>query len=548
MQMIYCLISSMASGLFGKSLLLLGLVIGVGLTPSYAIAIDNALWFDEGRPKPEAGQAVKILLSASTDGLEPEDYEVEGLAQAIARAASEPRLPADALASLEMRLTEAMSRYLSDLHFGRIDPRQIQANFVVPDTAAFDPGVYLRAAVAGRRLPEASRQAAPAIPLYTALRQALAQYRILAVNPEVVASWEASIPAFSGRKLEPGREYSGTALLARRLTMLGDLPEAETASVTRYEGALVEGVKSFQLRHGLEADGVIGKQTLAQLDISPAERVRQIELALERLRWTPLLLGPRMVVVNIPEFTLRAYEIVNGRVEIKLVTKVIVGKAVKWQTPLFNAEMSFIEFSPYWNVPPSIAKGEIIPRLKRDPAYFEQQGFEFSDGKGQTLAVLSEVSLLAVQQGKMRIRQRSGPKNALGGIKFVFPNDDNIYLHDTPARLLFRRDQRDFSHGCIRVQDPVALAKFILQNNPEWTEERIQEAMKKGRSSTLRLEEALPVVIAYTTTIASKDGRVYFLPDLYKKDRLLDDALRRRSLELKNSRQNQSLQKQAGSK
>ncbi len=538
----------MVSGLFRKSLLLLGLVIGVGLTPSCAMAIDSALWFDEGRPKAEAGQAVKILLSASTDGLEPEDYEAESLAQAIARAAGEPRLPADALALLEMRLTEAMSRYLSDLHFGRIDPRQIQASFIVPHTAAFDPGAYLRAAVAGRRLPEASRQAAPAIPLYAALRQALAHYRMLAIDPDVVARWESSIPTFSGRKLEPGKEYSGTALLARRLTVLGDLLEAATVPVMRYEGALVEGVKSFQLRHGLEADGVIGKQTLAQLDISPAERVRQIELALERLRWTPLLLGPRMVVVNVPEFTLRAYEIVNGRVEIRLVTKVIVGKAMKWQTPLFNAEMRFIEFSPYWNVPPSIAKGEIIPRLKRDPAYFEQQGFEFSDGKGETLGVLSEVNLLAVQQGKMRIRQQPGAKNALGGIKFVFPNDDDIYLHDTPARLLFRRDQRDFSHGCIRVQDPVALAKFVLQNNPEWTEERIQGAMKKGRSSTLRLEETLPVVIAYNTTIAKKDGRVYFLPDIYKKDQLLDDALRRRSLELKISRQSGFLQKQAGSK
>lgn len=538
----------MVSSLFRKSAVLLGLVFGVGLTPSCALATDNPLWFDKGRPNAEAGQAVKILLSAASDGLEPEDYEAEGLARAIASAEREQQLPADALVRLEMRLTEAMIRYLSDLHFGRIDPRQITANFIVPSPAAFDPGAHLRAAVAGHRLLETVRQAEPAIPLYTALRKALADYRVLAIDPAVVAAWEAGIPTFSGRKLEPGREYGGTALLAWRLALLGDFPQAEAVPVGRYEGVLVEGVKSFQLRHGLEADGVIGKQTLAQLDISPAGRVRQIELALERLRWTPLLLGPRMVVVNIPEFTLRAYEIVNSRVEIKLVTKVIVGQAVKRQTPLFNMEMRYIEFSPYWNVPPSIAREEIIPRLKRDPAYFQQQDFEFLDDKGRTLADLSEANLLAVRQGKMRIRQRPGPKNSLGNIKFVFPNDDNIYLHDTPARLLFLRGQRDFSHGCIRVQDPVALAKFVLENKPEWTDERIQDAMKKGTSSTLRLEEPLPVVIAYITSIARKDGRVYFLPDLYDKDRQLDDALRRRSFELKRLRQNNSVLEQAGTK
>lgn len=537
----------MVSSLFRNSAVLLGLVLNLGLMPC-AAALENALWFDKGRPKAEAGQAAKILLTAATDGLEPEDYEAEGLAQAIASAEREQQLPADALVRLEMRLTEAMSRYLSDLRFGRIDPRQINAKFIVPDVGGFDPEAHLRVAVAGHRLPEAVRQAEPAIPLYAALRKALADYRVLATDPAVVAAWESGMPKFSGRKLQPGREYSGTALLARRLALLGDLPEAEAVPGRRYEGALVEGVKSFQLRHGLETDGVIGKQTVAQLDISPALRVRQIELALERLRWTPLLLGPRMVVVNIPEFTVRAYEVVNGRVELKLITKVIVGRAMKRQTPLLNMEMRFIEFSPYWNVPPSIAREEIIPRLKRDPAYFQQQGFEFLNGQGQTLADLSEANLLAAEQGKMRIRQRPGPKNPLGDIKFVFPNDDNIYLHDTPARSLFLRGQRDFSHGCIRVQDPVALAKFVLENQPEWTDERIQEAMKKGTSSTLRLEEPLPVVIAYITTIVRNDGRVYFLPDLYGKDRQLDDALRRRSLELKILRQNNSVPRQAGAK
>ena len=265
-------------------------------------------------------------------------------------------------------------------------------------------------------------------------------------------------------------------------------------------------VKAFQYRHGLTPDGVIGKATLAHLQVPPATRVRQLELMLERLRWTPLMQGPRMVIINIPEFVLRAYEVKGDRIVVRQTMKIIVGKAMNTRTPLFVEQMRYIEFQPFWNVPPSIARGEVVPRLRRDPGYWDREGFEFVTGGGVVTA-LSSTLLDDTVAGRARIRQRPGPKNALGDIKFVFPNHDNIYLHHTPAPQLFARERRDFSHGCIRVEQPVELAKFVLHDMPQWNEERIQQAMAKGESATLRLAEPVRVLIAYGTALV-KDGRI----------------------------------------
>jgi L,D-transpeptidase YcbB len=287
---------------------------------------------------------------------------------------------------------------------------------------------------------------------------------------------------------------------------------------------VADGVRSFQQRHGLTADGVVGKATLAQLEVPPAARVRQLELMLERLRWTPLMQGPRMVVINIPEFVLRAYEVRDGRIVVRETMKIIVGKALDTRTPLFVEQMRLVEFQPFWNVPPSIARGEVVPRLRRDPGYWERERFEFVVG-GRVETALSTARLDEVAAGRARIRQRPGPKNALGDIKFVFPNNDNIYLHHTPSVRLFERDRRDFSHGCIRVERPVALAAFVMQGMPGWTEDRIRQAMTVDDPATVRLADPLPVLIAYGTAMV-KEGRVHFHDDIYGHDRRLDAALR----------------------
>ncbi|WP_080745255.1 L,D-transpeptidase family protein [Cupriavidus necator] len=481
------------------------------------------LWFAQGRPVPEARQAVDALGGVAADGLDPRDYDADALRQAVTQAATGPVLPPDAAARLDAALTAAMERMVADLHAGRVNPRAVHANFSPQADRPFDVATVLRDAVAQHRLPDAVQQAAPSFPLYGTLRQALARYREIARQPV----WLQPLPALPDSKLTPGQRWAGIAALAGRLAGLGDLP-AGTPVPPRYEGALVEGVKAFQSRHGLQPDGVIGQATLAQLNAPIASRVRQIELTMERMRWTPLD-GPRMVVVNVPEFMLRAYEVRDGKLDIKLEMKVIVGKALDTRTPLFSEDMRYIEFSPYWNVPPSIAKRETIPRLRQDPGYFNRQGLEFVTGDGKAVTTLSEENLDAVLNGRMRIRQRPGPTNALGDIKFAFPNNENIYLHHTPTPQLFKRDRRDFSHGCIRVETPVALAQFVMQDMPEWTEARIHEAMTRGKSKTVRLQQPLPVVLAYGTVIARADGRVSFLPDIYGHDKLLDNALRQRT-------------------
>ena len=497
------------------------LVLGLALSAVAAAGGQPLLWFADSRPTAAALEVVAILAAAPDDGLDARDYDADGLRSAVVRADREsPAAPAS-LASLDAALTTTFSRYLADLHSGRVAPREIGEDFDPPpqrrplDLAA--PG----ATVTEGQPRAAVSEARPPLAEYAALREALARYRALADDP----AWRRPLPPLPGQKLEPGQAWSGVADLRRRLELFGDLPVG-TVVTGSYEGTSVAGVRAFQSRHGLTPDGIVGKATFEQLNVPPAARVQQIELAMERLRWTPR--PARAVVVNIPEFVLRAYDARGSREDPVVSMNVIVGKAPKTPTPVFAAEMRFTEFSPYWNVPPSIARGETIPKLRRDPSYFEQQGFEFVTGDGRVVSGLSEGSLDAVQRGQMRIRQRPGAKNALGDIKFVFPNQDNIYLHHTPTPQLFRRDRRDFSHGCIRVAAPVELAKFVLADEPDWSEERIVAAMTRGRSATLRLAEPLPVVIAYRTVVV-EGGKVRFFPDLYGRDAHLAAALRERA-------------------
>ncbi|MBK1687340.1 murein L,D-transpeptidase [Rubrivivax gelatinosus] len=483
-------------------------------------------WFDAGaRPGPRAHEAVALLAAAPEHGLVAEDYRVAALAQALDAAAHTPSR--EAAMRLEAELDAAMRRYLADLHQGRLDPRTLYRSLTLPERPPFDARAALDAGLAAGSLALAVRRAEPLLPQYAELRQALARYRTLEHDP----AWAAPLPplpqAGRTRKLEPGAAWPGLPALAARLVALGDLP-AGTRAGPVYAEPLLGGVRRFQQRHGVSADGVIGAATFSRLEVKPAARAAQLVLALERLRWTPLLESRRMVVVNIPEFVLRAYEVQDGRIDIAQRMRVVVGQALDKRTPLIDAELRAVEFSPYWNVPPSIVRSETLPKLRRDPGYLTREGFEFVAADGSVHGEVSAEALDALATGRWRIRQRPGPRNALGDIKFVFPNAEQIYLHHTPSTGLFARDRRDFSHGCVRVEDPLALAMFVLRDMPDWPEARIREAMDAGESRTLRLTTPVRVLIAYGTALV-KDGQVFFFDDIYRQDPRLQAALRERA-------------------
>ncbi|MGE5321343.1 MAG: L,D-transpeptidase family protein [Actinomycetota bacterium] len=307
-----------------------------------------------------------------------------------------------------------------------------------------------------------------------------------------------------------GRTYPGTALLAQRLRRLGDLAaDAQIpAEPDLYSGALVEAVQHFQRRHGLPDDGRITPDTVRELNVPMSVRLMQLKLTLERWRWLPSSLHSPLVVVNIPEFQLRAYSGPPPEREPAFTTKVIVGKAYRHRTPVFVDEMEYVIFRPYWNVPSSIIRNEILPALRRNPAYLSNHRME-----------------MVSSSGRFEVRQRPGPGNALGLVKFVFPNEYDVYLHGTPEKALFNRVRRDFSHGCIRVEDPEGLAVWVFRNDPSWTREQILAAMNGDRTMQVNLPQHIPVLIFYATAMVDESGEVRFFDDIYKLDAALERAL-----------------------
>ncbi|MCD8536325.1 MAG: L,D-transpeptidase family protein [Burkholderiaceae bacterium] len=480
----------------------------------------GSAWLTDGRPNAMAVEAVEFLVNADVDGLEPQDYLASDLQAQLRVLLDSARPDPIGATAFAQRLTLAMSRYLNDLALGRVTAREVHHQFDGAAPRVYDAQLELQSALDAGDIQSAVEQARPTFPLYPALRHALAQYRELVGH----TAWQTDLPTPAGKKLEEGQQYSALELLRKRLVALGDLP-ASAPSNSVYDVTLVQGVKSFQRRHGLTDDGVIGPQTLVALNTSPAQRAEQIALSMERLRWTPLHQGDRLIAVNLPGFMLYAYEIdKQGQVRIDVEMRVVVGRSLNHRTPVFDEDMRFIEFSPYWNVPPSIARGETIPALRKDPNYLQKQQMEFVDSAGNVSTTVTPEKIQAVLNGQLRIRQRPGAHNALGAIKFIFPNNDNIFLHHTPSTHLFARDRRDLSHGCIRVEEPVELAKFVLANDPEWTEDRIREAMDAGTSKTIRLKDPIPVLIGYSTVL-TRNGTVFFYPDLYGHDATLRKAL-----------------------
>lgn len=475
-----------------------------------------AVWFEHEAPLKAAFDAVALLAEVPTDGLNPVDYKAAWLQQQLASAADARASPQEH-AKFDIALTAAMLRFLTDLHYGRVDPRDIGWRLDVGPRKIYDAAAVLRAAIGHDGIAAAVGAAQPQLPIYARLKAALADYRRLASDMSLQ-------PIPSDTTVKPGQSYPGAAVLAHLLTAVGDLTTAPGANDDHYGSALVDAVKRFQERHGLTIDGVIGKATFAELNRPLSQRVLAIEVALERLRWLPDLAPGPVIAVNVPSFKLWAFSDPRQSAA-NLEMNVVVGRAVNTRTPIFMQDMQYVQFSPYWNVPPSILRKEIIPKLKRDPDYLERQNMEFVARDGSVTTEVSDATLAQARAGELRLRQRPGPDNALGGIKFVLPNAMNIYLHGTPAQSLFQRPRRDFSHGCIRVADPVGLAHFVLGNDASWSRARIEALIESGESQAVRLPRPIPVIIFYSTAVVDHTGRVLFPPDIYHYDAKLEAAL-----------------------
>jgi murein L,D-transpeptidase YcbB/YkuD len=481
----------------------------------YAPRANAPLWLDGPRPSAAAAEAIEALAGAAEKGLDPADYDVALLDAERRALRSGAQATSERLALFDVALSVELLRLVSDLHIGRANPRSPDFVRDVEARKTELPPLVLEAVRTGR-VREVVAEVEPDFHDYRRLLDALAAYRTLASDP-------AALPADLEPSVRPGDALPQAAELARWLAALGDLPEDAALAQGRYAGPLVAAVERFQRRHGLEPDGVIGEATARALAVPVAARVRQIELALERYRWLPEVGEQRFVFVHVPAFELRAFDAMDPPEGPALTMRVVAGRAGRTPTPVLAAALKNVAFAPYWNVPRSIVVNEMLPKIARDPGYFAAEEMEIvTDG-----SVLPDgpesVALLAADEA--RLRQRPGPNNALGRVKFLFPNAHDVYLHDTPARTLFRRSRRDFSHGCVRVEKPEELVRWVLRDQPEWTPERISEALAGATETWVLVRSRILVVLLYTTALVEEDGSIRFFEDLYGHDAALERAL-----------------------
>jgi len=474
-------------------------------------------WVDQTGSTSQARVVISILQKAAQKGLNLDDYDAskwQGREEALAGTPT-----AEAIAKFDLALTVSMLRYVSALNMGRINPRHLKFNLDLNHRRT-DLAAFLAQISQATHIEPLLDEVEPQEDGYTRSAEALGKYVALAQQDTGV---KLPVPE---KPVTPGGSYAGTALLVAKLKLVGDL--SKTASLpdgsAKYEGDVVEAVKRFQLRHGLTVTGSLGSETVKQLNVPLADRVRQLQFSLERWRWFPHEIAMPLIVVNAQAFRLYGFDEPH---HIALKMNVVVGKAMRSETPVFIGNMTYLVFRPDWGVPPSIARREIVPPLEKDPAYLSKNGYDLLDLSGKVLSTgnVTPEDIQLLRKGKLSVRQRPGPMNALGGVKFMFPNQYMVYLHDTPKTELFSRSRRDFSYGCIRVEDPPALAAWVLRAKPEWTPERILVAMNGEKSVQVNLSSSIPVLILYGTARVDENGSVDFYDDIYSHDARLAQAL-----------------------
>jgi murein L,D-transpeptidase YcbB/YkuD len=480
--------------------------------------------FEPAWTRPGAPEALLEVIRGSTaDGLDPRDYHLGELERRLA----EPR-DAGAEADLDLLLTDGLGRLVYHLVFGKVDPEAIDSHWnLAREIEDLDPALVIQKTVDAPSLAGAVHAFRPTRPFYRRLMAGLARYRAM----EAMGPFEEVPP---GASLEEGGRDPRVPALRRRLAAEGDLAAPEgSAGGEVFDAALGEGVRRFQRRHGLDPDGVVGPGTLAALNVPLRARIDQIRVNLERARWALHAIHGDFVLVDVTGFQLDLFE--GDRPA--WTTRVMVGKPYR-KTPIFQSKIRYLVLNPSWTVPPGILEGDVLPALRRDPGYLARRNMRVIDARGREVPAGGiDWSRYASARGfPYQIRQDPGPTNALGRVKFMFPNEHAVYLHDTPDRSLFDRPARAFSSGCIRVEDPLELAVRLLRDPQRWSREALEREIASGRTQTVNLPQPIPVILLYWTAQADDQGTVSFRNDVYGRDAPIlralggDFAFRRRPL------------------
>lgn len=477
----------------------------------------HPLWVSPKGPGEKAYVILDHLKKSYEHGLDTSNYQIERITELWHSTQLTDLTELDAL------LTYNLVKYFHDLSYGQLKPHEANPElFPEAGDASFDPIKAIELSLASEDLDALLKLLPPQHQHYDNLKSALTRYRQFAD----LGDWPPIPP---GMTLRPGENDARVKLLRKRLEMSSDFPLPLPNPVEDvYDAELEKAVIRFQKRHGLEPDGIIGKQTLAALNVTAAERVDIIRLNMARWRWQAHDLGDKYVLVNIASFNLKAYK--DGGANRILDIPVIVGK-FQHQTPVFSDSIKYVDINPFWNITPSIARNEELPELRKNPYHLTERNIRlFSSWQHNAVELDStQIDWHSVSKSQMsgyKLRQDPGPGNALGKIKFVFPNNYSVYIHDTPTPNLFNHTQRDFSHGCIRVSDPFALALFVLDDHKKnWTEEKVREVYNQTSRKVIRLSDPLPVHITYQTTWVDKEGAIHFNSDIYARDEELYKAL-----------------------
>jgi len=471
---------------------------------------------------PQADALIKAIRKADREGLRPGDYhlaQIEAILAELLPTAGIVKTPDPRrLVDLDLLLTDAFLILGSHLLAGRINPEKIHPQWFANRREA-DLAQLLEDALNSNRIEETLATLLPAYAGYHLLRDKLEFYR----NLDKTGGWPTVPP---GGKLQPGEHSDRIPLLRQRLAAEGLLVNSAVDDQALFDSDLAQGLKNFQAQNGLEADGILGPQTLQALNISAEQRARQIAVNMERWRWLPQDLGSPYILVNIASFNLK---VVDWQTPV-LNMRVVVGRTYR-KTPVFSDKITYLVINPYWGVPDSIARQDLLPKIKKEPDFLRTQKIRVFDGWGGNSKEIEPHAIdwntVTAADLSYRFAQDPGPQNALGRIKFMFPNQFSVYLHDTPSKELFGKARRDFSSGCIRVEKPVELAEYLLRNHPDWPPEKIRSALIAGdfTAQTVKLTEPVNVHILYWTVWVGEDDRLQFGIDIYNRDAALEAAL-----------------------